>query len=357
MPVALLVAFAGLFAAATLSLGHVLDLPVPCGGRRGCGAVASHPASRVMGVPIAHVGVAGYVVMVLLLVCAPAWRAARVALVVVSGVGAATSAVLLAYSHRVIEATCLWCVASGAAMFALFLCAVAIAARGSSMRTARPALVWAMAVATAAAVGAQAGLMQRAANAPPIAARLLAGLGADDLVDPGKALGPPDAPVTIVMFGDPWCGACAGAHAALSRFRLLNPGAIRLAYRHLPLWEASGAAAAVGEIAAEHGKFWEFIGAVYARRVPPMGAGYAGALRALGIEVDDLEARVADATDPAVRRVWNDVALADRLGVESTPTFIVLLDGKPPVSATMRTLPRILNAPEVASRLMRTDAH
>lgn len=48
---ALAAAFAGLFIAAVLSAGHLLDLPVPCGRSRGCLAVALHPSSKVLGVP------------------------------------------------------------------------------------------------------------------------------------------------------------------------------------------------------------------------------------------------------------------------------------------------------------------
>jgi hypothetical protein len=58
--IAVVISFMGLFAAATLSLGYVLDLPVPCGGSNGCASVAAHSSSKLLGVPIAFFGVATY---------------------------------------------------------------------------------------------------------------------------------------------------------------------------------------------------------------------------------------------------------------------------------------------------------
>ena len=65
--IAVVTSFMGLFAAATLSLGYVLDLPVPCGGSNGCASVAAHSSSKLLGVPIAFFGVAAYLAIIWLL--------------------------------------------------------------------------------------------------------------------------------------------------------------------------------------------------------------------------------------------------------------------------------------------------
>ena len=65
--IAVVISFMGLFAAATLSLGYVLDLPVPCGGSNGCASVAAHSSSQLRGVPIAFFGVATYLAIIWLL--------------------------------------------------------------------------------------------------------------------------------------------------------------------------------------------------------------------------------------------------------------------------------------------------
>jgi uncharacterized membrane protein len=107
---ALLVAFGGLFAAGVLSLGHILDLPVPCGGSRGCAAVAAHPRSKVIGVPIAYFGIAAYIAIIVLLAQCKLGRRGRSTLLTFTAAGAGTSLLLLLYSRSVIGATCHWCV-------------------------------------------------------------------------------------------------------------------------------------------------------------------------------------------------------------------------------------------------------
>jgi disulfide bond formation protein DsbB len=111
----------------------------------------------------------------------------------------------LIYSQSVIRATCRWCVVSGIAMTLLFVFGMLLLKFGPRLRAVRPIFPWALAFVTAAALGVQAGLMQKAANAPPVPAAKLAGMNAADFVDPAKSLGPADAPVTIVIFADMWC--------------------------------------------------------------------------------------------------------------------------------------------------------
>jgi hypothetical protein len=50
-----------------------------------------------------------------------------------------------------------------------------------------------------------------------------------------------------------------------------------------------------------------------------------------------------------------DEDLASRLGIHQTPTFIVLIANHPPISATQRSLPRILNSSVALTEL--TDAN
>jgi hypothetical protein len=56
--------------------------------------------------------------------------------------------------------------------------------------------------------------------------------------------------------------------------------------------------------------------------------------------------------DPAVARVLRDVDFAAELGVNATPTFIVLIGDDPPISANQRTLARILDSPRVRTLLI-----
>src|SRR6266513_4057874 len=96
LPVAAsLVAFGGLLAAAVLSAGHILKLPVPCGSSSGCVTVASDPGSRFAGIPIAFFGVVAYIVILCLLMRFDRARWTHFALVALTGVGTIVSARLL----------------------------------------------------------------------------------------------------------------------------------------------------------------------------------------------------------------------------------------------------------------------
>jgi protein-disulfide isomerase len=349
-------AFAGLFAAGVLSAAHLLDLPVPCGGSRGCAAVAAHPASKILGVPIALVGVAAYAAVIVLLTHAAASRWARWGLLALTGLGTAASGVLLAYAHYVIGAACPWCMASGAAMAVLLVCSASMLKLGPSLRAYRRLVVWGLAIVTSGGVGVQAGLMRRAAFAPPISAERLATVTTEELAGTANSLGPADAPLTVIVFADLWCPGCRAAHAALMKYHKDNPNGVRIVYRHRPLWQIrghqfSGTAAALSEIAAEKGKFWPFVDLVYAQRGQLDGPGYLKLMSSLGIDPAGIEARLDNAEDAAIARVERDIELAERLEVNATPTFVLVLEGSPPISASQSSLPRLLNSAAVLERL------
>jgi protein-disulfide isomerase/uncharacterized membrane protein len=351
--------FVGLFAAAVLSAGYLLDLPVPCGRSRGCQAVAMLPASRIYGLPIAYVGVGAWLLLLGLLTANHRSRRATQALVAASGVGAAISAALLIHAHTAIGATCLWCAASGIAMTLLFLFSLPLLRRPVPRPPLRPLMVWGMALACALATGAQAGAMGKAARKAPVAAGVLAKFSSEELSAGRGALGPVKAPLTVVMFGDLWCGSCRDSMDALRHFQAEHPRAVRVVYRHLPLWEIpghqfSGTSAALAEIASEHGKFWQFIDELHRQPRPPGPAGFLSLLGGLGISPDGIEERLADPDDPAVARVRRDMDLAERLGMDSTPSFLILAEGQPALSSGPRQLPVLLESPVVQQLLLRS---
>jgi uncharacterized membrane protein len=358
LPLAILTtAFVGLFAAAVLSIGHVLKLPVPCGSSQGCIAVALHPSSQLMGIPIAYGGVAAYVLMITVARFAPTERWAQIAGVGLASIGTLVSAYLLYYSHAIIGATCRWCIASGVAMGLLLLLSIFLL----KMRHAspvRPAIFWGLAAVTSLAVGVQAGLIEAGASKPPVGAERLRHFSAETLIDPYKSLGPAGAPVTIIMFGDMWCPGCRAVHAPLVEYQSQHPAGVRLVFRHFPLHrirghEFSGTIAALSEIAAETGQFWSFVELVYQQHGPLTGNMYLHLLSRLGTNVDEVEARLKNADEPAYGRVLRDMELAEEIGINSTPTFIVLLADHEPISANQRTLGRLLNSPQAQSMLAR----
>ena len=347
-----LVGFGGLFAAGVLSAGHILKLPVPCGSSSGCVAVASDPSSRIAGIPIAFFGVVAYIAILFLLAYLDKVRWARVALVALTGIGTFLSARLLYYAHFVIHATCYWCLASAVAMAMLFVLSICLWRTKRRLRPVPAFFLWRVAGITLFAIGAGIWLMERSVAAPPIAPEKLAAVAVEQLMHGGNSRGPANAPVKIVMFSDLWCSVCRAVHGPLMDYQSAHPDHVQVIFRHRPLYgvpghETSETAAILSEIAAEQGKFWRFVDRLYREPHQLDENGYLGLMHELGLATPQLQSLLADPHSAPAVRVQRDRGLADRLGVHLTPTFVVVIDHKAPVSANQRSLAAILNSAEV----------
>lgn len=139
-------------------------------------------------------------------------------------------------------------------------------------------------------------------------------------------LGPADAPVTIVVFGDFQCPFCARGHETLRAIKERYADQVRLVYKHFPLpgHPAAIPAARASMVANAQGKFWPFHDELYAT-----GARFS---------VDDLAqigARVGLAKTTAPwseskefdAQIKRDIELGMTLGVTGTPTSFV--NGRP----------------------------
>ena len=357
---AALVAFGGLFAAGVLSAGHILKLPVPCGSSSGCVAVASDPSSRFAGVPIAFFGVAAYITILFLLLYLDRVRWARFALVALAIVGTIMSARLLFYAHFVIHATCYWCVASAVAMAILFVLSICLWRTKRRLRAVPAFFLWCAAGITLFAIGAGVWLMERSAAAPPIASEKLSAVAVEELLGGGNSRGPANAPVKIVMFSDLWCSVCRAVHGPLMNYQSAHPNHVQVIFRHRPLYgipghETSETAAILSEIAAEQGKFWRFVDRLYREPHQLDQNGYLGLMRELGLGSPEVQSLLTDPHSAPALRVQRDRALADRLDAHLTPTFVVIIDQKAPVSANHRSLAAILNSAEVQAVFNHTN--
>jgi protein-disulfide isomerase len=162
------------------------------------------------------------------------------------------------------------------------------------------------------------------------------------------ALGKPDAPVTMVMYSDFRCPFCAKFSRDTEPEligRYVDNGTLRLEWRDFPIFgEQSFAAARAGRAAAAQGRFWEFTRAVYAA-APQTGHPDLSENVLVGFAKDagvpDIARFTAEmrgtAHDAAIQR---DLDEAQRLGVPSTPAFLVngvpVLGAQPLSVFTMR---------------------
>jgi len=149
------------------------------------------------------------------------------------------------------------------------------------------------------------------------------------------ALGPADAPVAVVEYGDYECPFCRGAARDVHRMLDLYPGSIRFAFRNFPIVQLhphAEQAAQAAEAAAAQGKFWE----MYELLLEPASSldfdSLLARARDLGLDIDQFRQDVTGRAYAA--RIESDMREGLRNGVNATPKFYVdgeRIDGKFPL--------------------------
>jgi protein-disulfide isomerase len=138
------------------------------------------------------------------------------------------------------------------------------------------------------------------------------------------AIGPENAPITIVEFSDYQCPFCRRWHDEVYQ-PLLNeyPGKIRLVYRHLPLTSIhpdAFSAAEASMCAGEQNAYWPFHEKLFSSETLGNGT-YIQYAQDLGLDVTSFESCITDHKYQA--EVQSDLDFAVNLGVRSTPTFFI----------------------------------
>jgi protein-disulfide isomerase len=137
-------------------------------------------------------------------------------------------------------------------------------------------------------------------------------------------LGPAQARITIVEYGDFECPNCKQAAPAVKLLLEHFPGRVRLVWRHFPLEEVHPHAlnaAIAAEAAAAQGKFWAMHDLLLENQShlkPRQVRGYAERLE---LDTTRYDAEVAE--QYYLQRVREQIAGGARSGVRSTPTFYV----------------------------------
>jgi len=144
----------------------------------------------------------------------------------------------------------------------------------------------------------------------------------------GQKLGPDDAKVKIVEFGDLQCPACAAAATEFRNVQKNNPD-VQIIFRYFPLIEIhknAQIAAQAAEAAGKQDKFWQFYDVMYERQTQwesdtdPTGrfSGYATELGMDGSRfVSDMN------SDDAKNVVKRDLDFALASNFNQTPTFVI----------------------------------
>jgi protein-disulfide isomerase len=133
--------------------------------------------------------------------------------------------------------------------------------------------------------------------------------------------------ILLVEFSDFQCPYCAKAQDAVKTFMAKHGDSVTLVFKHLPLTsihpEALPAAKAAWA-AGQQGKFWQFQQALFANQRQLSDEFYQQTAQSLGLDVAKFDRdRASTAAATAINQ---DLALAEQLGIEGTPFFV--LNGK-----------------------------
>ncbi|WP_295950750.1 thioredoxin domain-containing protein [Rhodoferax sp.] len=146
-----------------------------------------------------------------------------------------------------------------------------------------------------------------------------AGLSAADHV-----LGPPEARLTLVEYGDYECPACIQAEPLVRHLVDTEGHRLRFVFRHYPLVEVhphAELAAEAAEAAAAQGKFWPMHHLLFAQRQHLDAAALAGYAETVGLDMLRYHGEMNDRI--YTQRVQEHRRAGDRSGLRATPTFFL----------------------------------
>jgi uncharacterized membrane protein len=145
-------------------------------------------------------------------------------------------------------------------------------------------------------------------------------------------LGPADAPVRMVVFGDLQCLGCRQLAQVIPRLARQFDGSLQIVFKHFPLDSTCNAAvkkelhpracevARAAEAAREQGRFWAFHDALFTAssdgKISPKSL-----VEHLGLDLDRFEAYRGG--DAALAKIQADIDLGVRLGVDGTPSVFI----------------------------------
>jgi Na+/H+ antiporter NhaA len=147
-------------------------------------------------------------------------------------------------------------------------------------------------------------------------------------VDPDRdhIRGRPDAPLTLVEYGDFECPFCSRATGSIDQVRGHFGDRLRYVWRHLPLERVHPRAfdaARASEAAALQGRFWEMAVEMFAH---PDDLEWSDIYRyavTAGCDIERFDKDVRVHASKALHRVQDDAQDAEVMDLNSTPTFFV----------------------------------
>jgi len=147
---------------------------------------------------------------------------------------------------------------------------------------------------------------------------------ADPVTERDHSLGPADAPITIVEYGDYECPDCLNAVPIIRESRSILGDRVRFVFRHFPqssIHPHASIAAEAAEAAADQGKFWEMHEALFAHQKELAEIDLSHLALTLGLEIYKFE--TSRTSEQHHRRVLADYESGLRGGVNKTPSLFI----------------------------------
>ena len=137
-------------------------------------------------------------------------------------------------------------------------------------------------------------------------------------------IGPPDARVTVVTYGDYECPSCQSRHRAAEKMFDKLRGQVRFVYRHLPLLKVHPRAlraAEAAEAAAVQGKFWEMHRLLYSHPNRLSDRQLRGYARTIGLDLVRFDREMTSGvyTDQIKKNYYDSIIN----GISGAPTTFV----------------------------------
>jgi protein-disulfide isomerase/rhodanese-related sulfurtransferase len=306
--------------------------PLVCLGT-GCDVVRASRYASLAGLPLPIFGVAMYLVLVLLnfaetLVTSQLARFIRLATAGIAGLGFLFSLYLTGLEGFVIHAWCAWCVASAITSTLIFVLALAeLIHPGARHDEAALDLIrghFAL-LLVAVLLGAPIFYYLMRHGEMPSTVQASSEVLRERLIRPDShSTGSPDAPVTVVEFGDFECPVCGRQEPVVQEVLRRYGLKIRFVFRQFPLetvhMEAMSAAQA-SECAAAQGKFWEAEHKLYENQLDLSEGALDRYAAELGLDKASFSQCLSSHAMEA--RIRRDMADGLALGVNATPTFFI----------------------------------
>ena len=142
--------------------------------------------------------------------------------------------------------------------------------------------------------------------------------------DRDHSIGPVDAPVTLLEYGDYECPYCGQAFPIVEEVRRRLGDRLRFVWRNFPLTQShphAEHAAEVAEAAAAQGRFWPMHDWLFRHQFALDDRALFDGAQEIGIDVDRVRSELSLGTHR--ERVRDDFAGGIKSGVNGTPTFYI----------------------------------